>query len=329
MHFIVNEDTPPHVVEQVLNIRHNTGRMDYVKIVACEWKGKECTTSHLLRDCPVFKKKEPKDRMRHLQVLDRCFNCMKKGHRSRQFTSIVRCIKYKARHNIALHDAWLEKETAVALLTKMVSPVALLTTPIIVSNNNSPLQFETNTIHDYGATVSICSKELADAIALVGEERPLGLSVFGNPNQVQQSFNATVQIADAQGVHVGNAVVNVVPEFVNMKAMDWSKLAKDFPHLRALNFPTPFREGECHMLLGNDNHHLLHAKDKIITALDNPQAYPYAALTPLGWYAAGPTLPPIAGDPFFNIVADNFVAKQNALYKTQLSSIQKYVGKTE
>jgi hypothetical protein len=41
MHFIVNEDTPPHIVEQVLNIRHNTGRADYVKIVACEWKGKE------------------------------------------------------------------------------------------------------------------------------------------------------------------------------------------------------------------------------------------------------------------------------------------------
>jgi hypothetical protein len=264
MHFIVDEDTPPHIVEQVLSIRQNTGRADYVKIVACEWKGKECTTSHLLRDCPVFKKKVPKDRMKHLQVSDRCFDCMQKGHRSRQCTSFVRCIKCKARDNIALHDAWLEKESAVALLRKTVLPVALLTTPIIVSNNNSPLKFETNAIHDYGATVSLCSKELADAIALVGEERPLGLSVFGNPNQVQQSFKATVKIVDAQGVHVGNAVVNF--EFVNMKAVDWSKLAKDFPHLRALNFPTPFRQGECHMLLGNDSHHLLHAKDKIIMA---------------------------------------------------------------
>jgi hypothetical protein len=61
--------------------------------------------------------------------------------------------------------------------------VAFLTTPIIVSNNNSPLKFETNTIHDYGATVSLCSKELADAIRLVGEERPLGLSVFGTPSK--------------------------------------------------------------------------------------------------------------------------------------------------
>jgi hypothetical protein len=75
MHFIVDEDTPPHIIEQVLNIRHNTVRGDYVKIVACELTGKECTTSHLLRDCPVFKKKVPKDRMKYLQVSDRCFNC--------------------------------------------------------------------------------------------------------------------------------------------------------------------------------------------------------------------------------------------------------------
>jgi hypothetical protein len=41
MHFIVNEDTPPHIAAEVLNIRQNTGRVDYVKIVACKWKGKE------------------------------------------------------------------------------------------------------------------------------------------------------------------------------------------------------------------------------------------------------------------------------------------------
>jgi hypothetical protein len=40
MNFIVDEDTPPHIVEQVLNIRHNTGWADYVKIVACDLKGK-------------------------------------------------------------------------------------------------------------------------------------------------------------------------------------------------------------------------------------------------------------------------------------------------
>jgi hypothetical protein len=60
MHFIVDEYTPPHIVEQVLNIRHNTGRADYVKIVACEWKGKECTSSHLLRIAQYLRRKYPR-----------------------------------------------------------------------------------------------------------------------------------------------------------------------------------------------------------------------------------------------------------------------------
>jgi hypothetical protein len=44
------------------------------------------------------------------------------------------------------------------------------------------LQFETNAIHDNGATILLCSQEVADAIGLDGESRPLGLAVFGNPN---------------------------------------------------------------------------------------------------------------------------------------------------
>jgi hypothetical protein len=114
----------------------------------------------------------------------------------------------------------------------------------------SALQFETNAIHDNnGATISLFSQEVADAIGLDGESRPLGLAVFGNPNQVQQAFKTTVPIADAEGSHIGNAVVHVVDEFVKVRAVDWSTHSKDFPHLRSLNFEKPFREGRCHILL--------------------------------------------------------------------------------
>jgi hypothetical protein len=132
----------------------------------------------------------------------------------------------------------------MAFLTKVVSAVSLLTSPIIVSTVNSALKFETNLIHDNGSTVSLCSQELADAIGLTGEERPIGLAVFGNPNQVQPSFKATVSVADSEGTHVGQAIVSVVKEFVNLKAVDWSTQAKDFPHLRSINFPAPFRKGQ-------------------------------------------------------------------------------------
>jgi hypothetical protein len=206
----------------------------------------------------------------------------------------------------------------VALLLLLPLRLLLLLSPL----SPSALKFETNIIHDNGASLSLCSKALADAIGLTGEGRPLGLSVFGNPNLVQQAFKATILVANAEGTNVGKAIVHVVPEFVDLKAIDWSKQAKDFSHLRTINFPTPFRNRECHILLGNDNHHLCQAKKGNITADNNPQAYPYATLTPLGWCAAGPTLPPAAGDHLFNILVKNASTEQKNKYKTHLSNIQ-------
>lgn len=204
----------------------------------------------------------------------------------------------------------------------MVLATLLLTTPVIVSTENSPLKFETNAIQDNRATLSLCSKELADAIALQGEERPLGLAVLGNQNLVQQAFKATIAVSDAQGVYVGNAVVQVVSEFVNLNAVDWSQQVKDFPHLRALNFPTPFCQGQSHLLFGNDNHHLTQAKQKSITTDVNPQAYPYAELTPLGWCAAGTTLLPIPGDTLFNMQVRAAVAAKQIQDKAELLNIR-------
>jgi hypothetical protein len=187
---------------------------------------------------------------------------------------------------------------------------------------------DTNVIHDNGSTISLCSWEVADTIGLQGESRPLGLAVFGNPNQVQQAFKTTIAIADADGTHVGNAVV-YMDEFVQVCAVDWSSHSKDFAHLRSLNFPKPFREGRSHILLGSDdNHHLTKLPQNNISAPTNPQSYPYALLTALGWCAAGPMLPPIIGDHLFNILAKSAALQQWAEYSAELSAIQTKVAVT-
>jgi hypothetical protein len=87
-------------------------------------------------------------------------------------------------------------------------------------------------------------------------------------------------------------VVYIVDKFVQVWVVDWSSHSKDFAHLRSQNFPKPFREGRCHILLFNDNHHLTKSTQNDISAPTNPQSYPYASLTALGWCVAGPTLPP-------------------------------------
>jgi hypothetical protein len=261
-HLKVYEDTPVEMVQQMLNIANQTGRTNLVRVVACKWKGKECkwkgrerTTTHLLRDCQIFKKTNPKGKLDHIIVSNRCMNCLRKNHRVADCRSPVRCGVENCgkKHNIALHDKWQEKTEAVAFLTRAKWPIFLLTTPVILSSSTSALQFDTNAIHDNGSTISLCSQEVADTIGLQGESRPLRLAVFGNQNQVQQAFKTRIAIADADGTHVGNAVVY---KFVQVQAVDWSSHSKDFAHLRSLNFPKPFRVGRCHILLGNDNHHL-------------------------------------------------------------------------
>jgi hypothetical protein len=88
-----------------------------------------------------------------------------------------------------------------------------LTAPAIILSTTS-LKFETNAIHDNGATVSLCSKEVADAIGHTGEQRPVGLAVFGNNSQVTQAFKTMIALEDSSVTHVGNALIYVIPEFV-------------------------------------------------------------------------------------------------------------------
>jgi hypothetical protein len=233
-----------------------------------------------------------------------------------------RCQKCKAKHNTALHDAWEEKKSAVTLLTKNISPISLLTTAIMKGSNMTSLKKKTNAIYDNGASISLMSKEIADAIGLRGETRRLGLSVIGDSNLIQQAFKASVNIYDVQENKVGKARVHVISSFVDLIAVDWSTQAVKFPHLTSINFPRPFSGGQCGILLGNDNHHLTTSVQLPIRAQENAQAFPYASLTPLRWCAAGPTMPPSKNDQVMNLLVKSATKRYHEEYKVRLRKEQ-------
>jgi hypothetical protein len=170
----------------------------------------------------------------------------------------------------------------------------------------------------HGALISLISKEIADAMRLIGETRALGLSVIRDSNQIQQAFKASVNIYDAQGNGVGKARVHVISSFVDLIAVDWSTQASKFPHLTPINFPRPFSGGQCGILLGNDNHHLTTSVQLPIRALENAQAFPYASLTPLGWCAAGPTMPTSKNDQAMNLLVESATKQYHEEYKVRL-----------
>jgi hypothetical protein len=104
----------------------------------------------------------------------------------------------------------------------------LLTSPVMVATDNSYLKKETDLIHDNGATLSLMSKEIADAIGLTRETRPLGMSTIGTPNLVQQAMKVTVNLHDSEGKEIGNVGVHLVSDFVDVRAVDWSTQAAKF-----------------------------------------------------------------------------------------------------
>ena len=80
----------------------------------------------------------------------------------------------------------------------------------------------------------------------------------------------------------------MLPEFAEVKAINWKPLLKEFPHLEGVSPPEPFEEGECGLLIGNNCARLI-APQKTKTINENN--VPVAHYTRLGWSIAGPSSP--------------------------------------
>jgi hypothetical protein len=129
----VHEDTTLEVIHQMLKSGRKSGRK-FKKNEDCNWKGKHCKENHLMTDCPIYNALNNRDKLDHIMKVGQCFNCYRKGHGSSVCTSKLRCMVQKcgAKHNSALHEAWIASRKAVLLLTKTVLPILLLTSPVII-----------------------------------------------------------------------------------------------------------------------------------------------------------------------------------------------------
>jgi hypothetical protein len=219
--FMAFDDTPQKVLDHMLHVSKQSGRK-CVEIQPCDWRKDKCSVNHLMRDCPIYCALSDDKKLGHILKSGRCFNCYKKGHRSGQCKSRL-CCTFKdcgMKHNSALHKAWKAKTNAVSLLTKNVSPISLLTSPVMVATDNSFLKKETNVKHDNGASISLMDKSIADIIGLKGETRMLGLSTVGDGNVMKQAFRTSIKIHDAEGHEIGKAWEHEIKKFVDLTAVD-------------------------------------------------------------------------------------------------------------
>lgn len=85
-------------------IAHTTASKTHTSVIQ---KGSEscplCEEKHFVEKCDAFKRSDVKGRYDKAKQLGLCFTCLKKGHRTSDCLSKVKCSKCSKRHNVLLH----------------------------------------------------------------------------------------------------------------------------------------------------------------------------------------------------------------------------------
>jgi hypothetical protein len=226
---LLEQDADELTVQKVLVMDTAKGN-SFRRIPECDFKGTPpCMTNHLLKNCTKFIAMTDKERVQHLKVVNRCNNCFSTEHWANKCTSKARCGNGQcgAKHNTLVHGAWNVKEVKWAL-TMLTPRAVLLTTKIFI---NSVRKWEgavpLNVVADNGATFSILDKRVADAINMKGVTKPILMSTFGKDTPTT-TVEGSVFLYTTGGKLVGKTTVNLVEDFVEIEAHDWTKTGRLF-----------------------------------------------------------------------------------------------------
>jgi hypothetical protein len=257
----------------------------------CDWKGKECADNHLMKNCPRFLKLNEEARQRHLEKKGRCILCFKDTHTIKECPHVGKrhCQKCKKDHHTLLHR--VQRQPDGTLLLNAGNPAfSLFTTPIGVALQGKETFFQTNAIIDNGASMTLMSQELANNLGVTGAHTSLSLTTIGE-EYTTTAIQTKVAVRNTQTDEpMGDIEVRIIPEFPRIKAVDWSLIWNDFPHLKDVRPPCPAADGVCHLIIGNNNVHLTGSVGSDTMVLGNADL-PIAKTTPLGVSIGGRTSP--------------------------------------
>jgi hypothetical protein len=202
-------------------------------------------------------------------------------------TSKARCGngQYGMKHNTLLHRAWSKKDAKLALTTSTPRSVLLTTKVYIHSVRKWEGAIPINVVADNGATFSILDKKVADAKSLTGVTKPILMKTFGKDKPITM-VEGSVFLYTARGKLNGKTTVNIVDEFVEIEAHDWSKAGRKFEKFRRIPFEEPLQPQVCSLLLGNNKPEYIILLSAAMVA---DEADTYVIETKVGWMAAGMT----------------------------------------
>jgi len=183
-------------------------------------------------------------------------------------------------------DQKVEKKIAVSteatLVTGSNGSIALRTIPVYLKNGNKKLRV--NALLDDASTKTYLNADVAAEMGLQGELKKVNVSVL---NGQLKSFETTPVECTIESLD-GKTSLKVTALTTgkvtgNMRAVDWTTCADEWPHLRNIKFhklgPRPIVD----MLIGLDCADLHFSLQDI----RGEPGQPIARLTPLGWTCVG------------------------------------------
>ena len=269
--------------------------------IYCSSKG--VVEHHYLSNCSEFLRLTPIDRKDVIVKSGRCLNCLRKHFVKDCFApnSCRKCgTAYSRKHSFLLHDAFVTpsqacesgdntSEPSVTVRKVGIGSVKAAFSRVTAARIMNPVNSKSRLVyvqHDPGSQVTLVSNKLV---------QDLGLTAFDNVSfEMQTMTSCKATTADlvkfnVQSLHTGEIFGNVV-SVVNEP---WSNDENTLPHKQDLSVYEHFNDIEivcldnCHsvdVLLGNDNAHLMYAKQE---RMGKSQTDPHELLSPLGWLAVG------------------------------------------
>ena len=262
-------------------------------------------TSHALDECPQFLEQPLDERKKYIATNSLCFGCLRKGHKSRECRSRIKCKTCDKQHPSSLHGdikpSIPEATNSTEVKHANVGFVALdggsaskstMIVPVVVSHEDRP---------DHGITVYAMLDTQSDT-TFISESASMSLGLLGTPVKLRLStMSATDELIDSSKVAglrihgIRNDIDISLPTTYTRDVMpvDRSHIPRpetvsQWPHLQniASQLP-PMLDCEVGLLIGYDCPRALVPREVV----PHPDAGPYAQRTDLGWGVVGVLTP--------------------------------------
>ena len=245
---------------------------------------------HAIWNCEKFKSMKLKERREQNQKLRLCFNCLRPGHRSRNYRSgtcsVPNCGQ---RHNKLLHSDFSKKETSTnvsdattALATNITQGGLSVVQIKLVSGNHS---LNVLAMCDTGSLISFVDKSIISTLQLQGRKASLSVAGIHGLEYVKSEI-----VPIAVSTHEKSRPLTTVQFYVHEKLklgdqmVDLQELKDRYPHLK--NLPNQsYNLNEVQVILGQDCYDIHHP---LKFKRSNGKAAQWAVKSKIGWALSGP-----------------------------------------